>query len=117
MSGGGLPSSMPAPLRLSLQLGDGETAVSFAARLGTRNGASDAKRFCADVGLSYARLSAGEPAEIRRLACLGGADGSCPNSWCRSAGPRRGSDSGQAATAGSLTVAVFVTRARVSRDM
>ena len=74
MSGGGLPSSMPAPLRLSLQLGDGETAVSFAARLGTRNGASDAKRFCADVGLSYARLSAGEPAEVRRLAFLGGTD-------------------------------------------
>jgi len=65
---------MLEPLRLLLPVSAGETGVSFAARLGRRNGASDARRFCADVGLSYARLSAGEPAEIRRLACLGDAD-------------------------------------------
>ena len=44
-------------------------------------------------------------------------DRSCPDTWCRSAGPRRGSVSVQAATAGSLTVAVLVTRASVSRLM
>lgn len=62
------------PLRLLVSLGHGETAPSFAHRLARRNGAADGKSFCAKVGLSYARLSAGEPAEIRRLACLGGAD-------------------------------------------
>ena len=62
------------PLRLLVQLGEGETAPSFAHRLGRRNGTVDGKSFCSAVGLSYARLSAGEPAEIRRLACLGGAD-------------------------------------------
>jgi hypothetical protein len=41
----------------------------------------------------------------------------CPLAWCMSAGPRRGLEADQAATAGSLMVSVSVTLARVSRLM
>lgn len=52
----------------------GETATSFASRLARRNGVRRLVTFCSDVGIDYSQLMNGAPAEIERLATLGGAD-------------------------------------------
>ncbi|APZ52943.1 TniQ protein [Salipiger abyssi] len=52
----------------------GETAASFASRLARRNGVRRLVTFCSDVGIDYSQLMNGAPAEIERLATLGGAD-------------------------------------------
>jgi hypothetical protein len=60
-------------LRLTIPLGDGETAVSFASRLAAANGAS-ARDFCDDFGIQFRQVVAGDVEAIARIADLGGVD-------------------------------------------
>lgn len=59
----------------------GESATSFASRLARRNGVRRLVTFCSDVGLDYSQLMNGAPAEIERLAALGGADHRALQFW------------------------------------
>jgi hypothetical protein len=59
-------------LRLSVPLGDGESATSFCSRLAFRNGCDTAREFCLDMGLKFQDIVDGCPQALARLAALGG---------------------------------------------
>jgi hypothetical protein len=61
------------PLRLTIPLHEGETAVSFASRLAAANGAS-AREFCEDFGIQFRHVIAGNVSAIAKIADLGGVD-------------------------------------------
>ncbi|WP_434722877.1 TniQ family protein [Mesorhizobium sp. RIZ17] len=61
-----------APLPLTVPLGDGETAASFASRLAGRNGAANVVEFCYDMGFDFAAVLRGDADAVSRLASLGG---------------------------------------------
>jgi TniQ len=60
-------------LRLTIPLGAGETAVSFASRLAAVNGTS-AREFCDDFGIQFRHVVAGNVQAIARIADLAGID-------------------------------------------
>jgi TniQ len=60
-------------LRLTIPLGDGETAVSLASRLAAANGTS-AREFCDDFGIQFRQVVAGNVQAIAKIADLGGVD-------------------------------------------
>ena len=62
------------PLSLTVPLGEGETATSFASRLGQRNGSRYVQDFVQDMGLTWPAIIAGDTETLAELAALGGAD-------------------------------------------
>jgi hypothetical protein len=60
-------------LRLTIPLGDGETAVSMASRLAAANGTS-AREFCDDFGIQFRHVVAGNVEAIAKIADLAGVD-------------------------------------------
>lgn len=62
------------PLSLTVPLGDGETATSFASRLAERNGSRYVQDFVQDMGLTWRAIIAGEADTLAELAALGGVD-------------------------------------------
>lgn len=65
---------MSEPLRLTVAPIPDEPPEGFLSRLAARNGIPFARDFCGDVGLCFQRVVDGEPAEVRRLADMAGAD-------------------------------------------
>lgn len=63
---------MITPLPLTIPLGPGQTAASYASQLAGRNGAANATEFCYDMGLDFGSVLRGDPVAISRLAELGG---------------------------------------------
>ncbi|WP_424942097.1 TniQ family protein [Aliiroseovarius crassostreae] len=62
---------------LSVPLGKGETANSFASRLAVRNGSARLLEFCTDMGVSSFYLGRGDPDTLRAFAELAGVEYEC----------------------------------------
>jgi hypothetical protein len=60
-------------LRLSIALGDQETATSFTSRLAAANGVT-AGEFCRDWGFTFGKVVVGDPEAVAKIAELGGVD-------------------------------------------
>jgi len=58
-------------LRLTIALGDQETATSFTSRLAAANGVT-AGEFCRDWGFTFGKVVAGDPEAVAKIAELGG---------------------------------------------
>jgi hypothetical protein len=70
------------PLPLTVSLGHGQTASSYASRLAGRNGAANAVEFCYDMGLDFWAILRGDPDAIGRLAALGGISAEALQAFC-----------------------------------
>jgi len=58
----------------TLAPGADETPISFASRLAHLNNCRHLRRFCTDLGLSFQGIADGDPAAIRKLAQISGAN-------------------------------------------